>query len=64
MEQYVQVEVYQNILRLRCWPLAFILYKAFVKTNRGLELVILSHFLHDFRKKYFSRYIPLTDQIS
>ena len=38
-----QVEVYQNILELRCWPLAFNFYKAFIKTKRGWKLVSLSH---------------------
>ena len=28
---YALVEVYQNILKLRCWTLAFTLYKAFLK---------------------------------
>ena len=31
---YAQVEVYQNILKLRCWPLAFKLYKAFLKIKK------------------------------
>ena len=31
---YVQVEGYQNILKLRCRPLAFTSYKAFLKTKR------------------------------
>ena len=49
---YVQVEVYRNILKLRCWPLAFTLYKAFLK-KRSLELVSLLHFLHAFWEKAF-----------
>ena len=31
---YVQVEDYQNILKLRCKPLAFISYKAFLKSKK------------------------------
>ena len=36
----------------------------FWKTKRGLELVSLSHFRHDFWRKYFSCYILLPEQIS
>ena len=50
---YVQGELYQNISKLRCWPHALPLYKAFLKTNGGLELVSLPHFLHVFWKKIF-----------
>ena len=49
---YVQVEVYQNILKLRCWPLAFTLHKAFLKDG-VLELVSLLHFLNAFCEKIF-----------
>ena len=52
---YVQVEVYQNILKLGLWH--------FQKTKRGLELVPLSNFLHVSWIKYFSDFILLTDQI-
>ena len=45
---YVHVEVYQNILKLRCWPLAFTLYKTFLKAKRGLERFSLHPFLHNF----------------
>ena len=31
---YVQVEVYQNILKLKCWPLMFILYKGYLKNKK------------------------------
>ena len=27
----VQLEICQNIFKIRCWPLAFTLYKAFIK---------------------------------
>ena len=51
---YIQVKVYQNILKLTCWPLVFALYiKLFQKRKRGLELVSLPYFLHDFRGKIF-----------
>ena len=49
-----QVENYQNILKLRCRPLAFTSYKAFLKKTKGLELVFLPHFLHDSLKKNIS----------
>ena len=61
---YVQVEVYQNILKLRCRPLAFTFLKLFWKTKRGPRQVFLPHFQHDFWRKIFSLYIVLTDQIS
>ena len=50
---FVQVEVYQNILKLRCWPLATTLCKALKKTKWDLKLVSLPHFLHDFWRKIF-----------
>ena len=60
-----QVESYLNILKLSCRPLAFTSFKAFFfLKKRGLELVSLPHFLHDFENKYLSRCILLTDQIS
>ena len=31
---YVQVGVYQNILKQRCWPFAFTLYKVFLKKQK------------------------------
>ena len=31
---YVQVDEYQNILELRCWPLAFTSYKTFLKPRK------------------------------
>ena len=63
---YVQVEIYQNIITLRCWSLRLTLCKAILKTKRGLELVSLPNFLHDFEKKIFLTLysILLTDQIS
>ena len=62
---YVQVKVYQNILKLRRCPLVFTVHKAFLKNQkRGLELVSMIYFLHDFEEKCFLRYILLTDQVS
>ena len=49
---YVQIKVYQNILKLRCWPLALTLYIAFL-TKTCLELGSLSHCLHDFWRNIF-----------
>ena len=30
---YVQVDIYQNILKLRCWPFAFTSCKAFLENK-------------------------------
>ena len=43
---YVQVEIYQNILKLRSLPLAFTSNKALLKKNRS-GTGLLPHFLHD-----------------
>ena len=61
----VQVEVCQNILKLRCLPLAFILNKSFYRKqkevwNQSPHLI----FPMIFGEKYLSRFILLTDQIS
>ena len=48
---YAQVEVYQNILKLRCWPLAFTLNKSILKNKKSLELVSLPHFLYNVSRK-------------
>ena len=47
------------MLKLSCKPLPDL--KLF-KKERGMELVYLPHFAHDFWEKYFSGYISLTDQ--
>ena len=47
------IEVYQNILKLSCRPLAFTSHNSFTKQRRGVELVSLFHFLHDFGRKIF-----------
>ena len=39
---YIQVEVYQNILKTRCWPVALALYKAFSKTNKRSKIIFLT----------------------
>ena len=46
-----QVEDSRNKLKLTCRPLAITSYEAFLKANRCLELISLSHFLHDFWRK-------------
>ena len=38
--------------------------KQFKKIKRGLELVSLPHFLHNFLEKFFFCYILITDQVS
>ena len=61
---FVQVDDYQNILKLRYWPLSFNSDKAFLKSKTGLEPLSLPSFLHDFLRKIFlTRYVLLTDQI-
>ena len=54
----VQVKVYQNILKLGCWLLDFILYKMKnknkkQKTKRSLLPVSQPHFQYDFWSKIF-----------
>ena len=46
-----QVEGHPNIVKLSCRPLALAHIKLFNK--RGLEIVSLPHFLHDFWRKTF-----------
>ena len=54
---FVQVKRFQNILKLRCWPLAFTLYKAFLwnKKKSGTRLSV--SFLAWFLKKTISHVI-------
>ena len=40
-------------MKLSCQPLPFTLYKIFLKKQKGLELISLPHFLHDFWTKIF-----------
>ena len=48
---YVQVEDYQSKLKLVLTISFYFIQNVFKKTNRGLELVSLPHFLYDFWKK-------------
>ena len=48
---YVQVEDYQNKLKLSWQPFPTSSYKNFLKTKRCLKLVSLPQFLHDFWRK-------------
>ena len=48
---YVQAKVYQNILKLRCWPPAFTLYKAFLKNKKRYISPYLI-FCTIFKEKY------------
>ena len=45
---HYQLEGCRNILKLRWRQLAFIYIKRFENAKRGLELVPLPHFLHDY----------------
>ena len=45
---HVQIKNYRNVLKLSCRPHTLATHKAFSKIRRGLELVPLTHFLHDF----------------
>ena len=60
-----QVEDYQKILKLRCRPLRFTSYKAFLKKQKVVwnQSPCLT-FALTFHKKYFSCYILLTDHLS
>ena len=48
---YKFVEVYQNILKLRCWPLASILY--FLQNKKRFETSLPALSWHDFWRKIF-----------
>ena len=52
------IEDCQIILKLRYSLLAQTSYESFLtnKTKRGLELVSLTHFMHDFQRKIFSNW--------
>ena len=56
----VQVEHYQNILKLRCWPYAFTSFKAFLNSQKWSGTSILTRFLHDFWKKIFLALYSIT----
>ena len=51
---YVQMENYQNMLKLGYWPLASISYKAFSKNKKRLETSLLASLYTWFFKKNFS----------
>ena len=49
-----KIKGYQNILKQSSWPLALSPHiKLFEKIKRGLELVSLLHFPHNFSRKIF-----------
>ena len=48
---YVPVEDYQDILKLRCWPLAFSSYNAFLKNKKKSEASLPASFSAWFLKK-------------
>ena len=57
---YLQAKVYQDILKLRCWPLSFInpinlinLVQIFKKKKQKTSGTSLPKFLHDFWRKIF-----------
>ena len=54
---YVQVEVYQNILKTRYWPVALALYKAFSKTNKRSKTIFLTSLSAWLLKKSVSQVI-------
>ena len=61
----LQVEDYQNILKLSCRPLTYTSYKAFLKSKKSSRTSLPATFSAWFlNKKYFSCYILLPDQIS
>ena len=49
LSKYIEIKVHTTCFYL----FVFTFYKAFKKTKGGLELVSLSHFLHDFWRKSF-----------
>ena len=58
---HAQVGVYQNILKLKCCPLGFTLYKAFLKYKKRSGTSLPASFSVWFEEKYFTCYILLTD---
>ena len=54
---YVQMENYQNMLKLRYWPLASISYKAFSKNKKRFETSLRASFYTWFFKKIISHVI-------
>ena len=62
---YIQVEFYQNLLKLMSWLLVFSFYKTFLKWQKksGTSLSA-SFYALILTKNVFLRYILLIDQIS
>ena len=54
---YLQVEDYQNVLKLRCWPLAFISYRVLSKNKKRSEISFPASFFAWFLKKSILLYI-------
>ena len=54
---YVQVEIYQNILKLRCWSLTFTLYKVILKNKIRSGTSLPTPFSVWFLKKIISHAI-------
>ena len=50
---YVQIEDYQNILKLRQWSLSCTPYKAFLKKKKKRFWTILPHFQNSFSSEIF-----------
>ena len=48
---YTQVELYQNILKLTCWPLVFPLYKAFLGNKKVFGTSLPASFSAWFLRK-------------
>ena len=54
---YVQVEVYQKILKLRCWPLTITLHKASLKNKKDSGTSLPASFSAWFLRKNISHVI-------
>ena len=50
-------QVYQNILKRRCWPLLTTLYKAFLRNKKSSRTTLLVSFSAWFLEKMFFNYI-------
>ena len=48
---YAQGEVYQNILKVRCWPLTLTLYKVFLKNRKRSGASLPTKFFAKILKK-------------
>ena len=54
---YVQVKIYQNILKLKCWLLPFTLCNTFLKSKKMFGTSLPALFSTWFLKKYISQVI-------